>query len=151
VSAVSSSAVLRDLVEQLKQRVPASAFTLTFERSSGPGGQNVNKVNTRATLTFDVAGASGLTPAEQQLVRSKLAGRVSREGALRVTSSRFRTQAANRRAVVERCYELLASALRSSKPRKATKPTAAARRRRLQTKRDQSLKKSLRRARMDDV
>lgn len=149
MSASKRSAGHADLVEALKRRIPDSLFSISFERSSGPGGQNVNKVNTKATLSFNLTESPELSEWEKERVRAKLASRVSQDGILRVTSSRYRTQAANRRAAAERCYELLAEALRTAKPRRSTKPTAASRRRRMQAKRDRSLKKSMRRLRSD--
>lgn len=138
--------------EALRERIPEASLTFAFSTSPGPGGQNVNKLNTRATLWFDVDGSSALTPAERQRLREQLAGRISKEGRLRVVSSRFRTQAANRRAAVARFYELLSGALRPRKRRTATRPTASSKRRRLEEKRRQGRKKRERSAarRVDD-
>ncbi|HMC82356.1 MAG TPA: aminoacyl-tRNA hydrolase [Candidatus Polarisedimenticolia bacterium] len=70
----------------------------TASRSGGPGGQNVNKVSTRVTLWFDVAGSPSLTAEQRSLIRSRLATRISKEGVLRVVSQQTRSQAANREA-----------------------------------------------------
>ena len=91
--------------------IPDDELTFTASRSSGAGGQNVNKVNTRVTLTFDLAASSSLTAAEKDRIAERLATRVNKTGVLRVTSQRHRTQAANRDAAVARFTELLRSAL----------------------------------------
>jgi len=126
--------------------IPTEEFSFTFARSSGPGGQNVNKVNTRVTLHFDVAATPSLTARQKAVIRSKLATRVSRDGVLRVVASRHRTQKANRRATIERFQELLAEALRAPKPRKKTKVPAAVKRKRLEDKARRARTKELRRA-----
>lgn len=136
-------------IESLKARLPETEFTFSFDRSSGPGGQNVNKVNTRVTLYYDLRGSSSLSEIEKQRIASRLANRVSEDGTLRVVSSKFRTQIANRKAVVERCYELLADALHVRKARTRTKPTAGSKRRRLEEKRSRSQKKSMRSTRAE--
>ncbi len=125
-------------VDALQERIPPSMFTFQFARSSGPGGQNVNKVNTRATLLFDLRASAALTAREQRLIESKLASRIGKNGLLRIVSFRHRTQLANKRAVIHRFYELLAEVLTPVKARKPSKPTAGSRRRRLADKRARS-------------
>ena len=107
----------------------------TYSHSSGPGGQNVNRVETRVTLMFDVLDSPSLTDAQKQRIAMRLATRMNREGVLRVISQRHRTREGNRRAAVERFHELLAEALKRQKPRRKTKVSRAARRRRLEQKR----------------
>jgi len=125
---------------------------LRFEvsRSSGPGGQNVNKVETRVAVLLDLERVSGLSFSQRQLVRERLHTRISRTGVLRVTSQKHRTQAANREAAVERLKELLRWALAPETPRKPTRPTAAARARRRREKELRSRRKAERHARPDE-
>jgi len=110
-------------------------------RSSGPGGQNVNKVNTRITLLLDVANCESFSDVQKRRILSRLATRADKNGLVRVASQRFRTQKANRRAAVERLQQLLAEALKTRPVRKKTKIPYAAKQRRLEEKRRRSLLK----------
>ncbi|NQT03571.1 MAG: aminoacyl-tRNA hydrolase [Planctomycetes bacterium] len=110
-------------------------------RSAGPGGQNVNKVNTRITLFFDVANCESFSDVQKRRILSRLATRADKNGLLRVVSQRFRTQNANRRAAVERLQQLLADALKTRPVRKKTRVPYAAKQRRLEQKRRRSLLK----------
>lgn len=91
-----------------------------FSRSGGPGGQNVNKVNTRVTVFFDVAGSESFSEVQKKRILEKLKGRANKDGVLRVVSSKYRTQGQNRSAVVERLAELLKEALVKKVSRKKT-------------------------------
>ena len=115
-------------------------LTFATSRSGGPGGQNVNKLETRVTVRFDLASPS-LDDARRARIRERLATRVSRAGVLAVTSQRHRTQAANRDAAVARLVELLREALAEREPRRPTRPGRAARARRLHAKRLRSRRK----------
>jgi ribosome-associated protein len=119
-------------------QVPLEELTFSASRSGGPGGQNVNKVNTRVTLRFDVAGSPSLSPDDKQMLLARLAGRVTRQGALRFVSQKYRTQAANRQAAVERFVEILRKALMRPKLRRKTRATYASKQRRLEGKRRRS-------------
>ena len=131
-------------MDSLRRRIPEDELTFKFTRSRGPGGQNVNTLSTRATLLFDLDRCEALSPEQKQRVRSRLHGRISKEGMLRVVSMRHRTQRRNREAAVDRFYELLAVALRRPKPRKPTTVPARTRRKRLVDKRKRGELKRLR-------
>lgn len=105
------------------------------DRSSGPGGQSVNKLNTRVTLLFDFQACTRLTDPGKARIRRRLETRLSRDGRVRVASQRERSQHANRRAAEQRLIELLDDALYVPKTRRKTRPTGASRRRRLDDKR----------------
>jgi ribosome-associated protein len=128
-------------------RIPLSELRFAFSRSSGPGGQNVNKVSTRVSLLFDVSATTALTPRQRARVMENLATRINSEGVLRVVSSRHRTQAANRQAATERFAALLAGALAVPKPRIETRVPRAVVARRLREKARRSEAKRRRRYR----
>jgi ribosome-associated protein len=115
-------------------------------RSSGPGGQNINKVNTRVMLFFDVANCGILSDWQKQRILTRLATRADKNGVLRVVSQKFRTQVANRRAAIERLQQLLTDALKTRPIRKKSKVSYAAKQRRLEEKRRRSLLKRQRSA-----
>ncbi len=128
--------------ENLKLR--EDEVVLTASHSGGPGGQNVNKVATRITLWFDLAGSTSLNDDQRRRIGERLAGRIGKDGRLRVSSRRHRTQAANRAAARERLVELLRWALTEAAERKATRIPRRTRRKRLEAKRQRS---ALKRAR----
>jgi ribosome-associated protein len=124
-------------------RIGEHELEFSFDRSSGPGGQNVNKVNTRVTLEFNLRKSLSLSNAQKTRIRKSLGNRVNREGVLRISSSKERTQLANRRAAVNRLVELMHQAVETPKPRTATRPTAASKRKRVEDKRQRgTLKRS---------
>lgn len=115
--------------------IPDSEITFNTSRSSGPGGQNVNKVDTRVTLLFDMEGSPSLSQKQKDLLRARLAGRINKEGVLRVVSQRHRTQSANREAVVDRFARLLREALTPDKERIPVRVPLGEKERRLEEKR----------------
>lgn len=124
--------------------VPAVAISWEYARSGGPGGQNVNKVSSRATLRVPIDAIA--MPEDARLRLGRAAGRrltLGRE--IVITSQSERSQAANRWECLERLRQLLARALTAPAPRRATKPTAGSRRRRLESKRRRADRKSQRR------
>ena len=124
--------------------IPLSALRFTATRSRGPGGQNVNKVNTRVTLLFDVINSPSLSPRQKHMIRNHLATRINKEGVLRVVSQKSRSQAYNREAAIERFTLLLRESLHEVSPKKKTTIPRAARERRLEEKRHRSLLKEKR-------
>jgi ribosome-associated protein len=115
--------------------IDSDELRFTYSRSSGPGGQNVNRVETRVTLYFDVPASRSLDEAQKRRILNRLSTRVNKEGVLRVVSQRHRTREANRRAAIERFHELLEQALARRRLRKKTTVSKAAKRRRLEEKR----------------
>jgi len=121
--------------------IPDEEVAFVTSRSGGPGGQNVNKLETRVTLRFDLAGSASLSAEQKERLRQRLATRITKDGVFHVTAQRHRTQAANREAAVERFSELLRENLREEAPRKKTRPSRGARARRLEAKRRHSQRK----------
>ena len=118
----------------------------SFVRASGPGGQNVNKLATAVQLRFDVRGSPSL-PAEVRARLERLAGtRMTRAGVLIIIAQRHRTQARNREDALERLVELVSRAAVAPRLRRPTRPSAAARRRRVEAKKHRAGVKRLRRA-----
>ena len=115
--------------------IPATELRFRFSRSSGPGGQHVNRSETRVELLFDVAHTTSLTEDQRVRILSRLPGHVDAEGVMHIVSSVTRSQSENRADSVARFQALLAGALHRRKHRVATRPTLAAHRRRLDEKR----------------
>jgi len=127
--------------------IPEGELVFKASRSSGPGGQNVNKLNTRVMVLFDVAGSPSLSDQQKQQVLSRLVRRIDKEGVLHVAAQKHRSQEANRRAAVERLQQLVQEALQPVPVRRKTKAPAAARERRLQEKKQRSDRKQQRKGR----
>ena len=124
--------------------IPDDEIRFSASRSGGPGGQNVNKVNTRVTLYFNLQETRVLSLEQKQRVRQKLASRISKEGILRVVCQRHRSQSQNRRGAMERLANLLEWALKEDTPRRKTRVPDSARRKRREEKQKRSQMKKLR-------
>ncbi|MHC4418950.1 MAG: alternative ribosome rescue aminoacyl-tRNA hydrolase ArfB [Planctomycetota bacterium] len=118
--------------------IPEENLVFSFSRSGGPGGQNVNKVNTRVTVFFDVARCKRYSDEQKKRILRRLATRADKNGVVRVVCQRYRTQKANREGAVERLRELLREALKKRRIRKKTKVPAYAREKRLAEKKRRS-------------
>jgi ribosome-associated protein len=121
--------------------IPEDELRFTASLSSGPGGQNVNKLNTRVTLWFDVVNSPSLSPEDKALLMSRLGSRISKDGVMRVISQQTRSQVANREVAVERFVQLLRTALKRTKVRKKMGLSNAAKLRRLEEKKQRSILK----------
>lgn len=121
-----------------------------YSRSSGPGGQNVNKVNTRVTVLFDVQKSDSFSDSQKKRILKRLSGRADKNGVIRVVCQRHRTQKANKSAAVERLGELLDEALKKRPVRKKTKVPKYAREKRLERKKRRSMLKKQRAFSIDD-
>lgn len=113
-------------------------------RSGGKGGQNVNKVETKVILQFDINSSTILSEDEKIIINEKLKNRINKSGVLILSNEDSRSQLANKKAVINRFINIIESALKTDKPRKATKPTTASIMKRLENKKRLSDKKQLR-------
>ncbi len=125
--------------------IPVGELEFRASRSSGPGGQHVNKVNSRITLRFDVAGSPGLTDTQKRRIAGMLGPRMTRRGVLQLHCQTRRSQVANRRELIERFALLLRGALRKKTPRRKTGPSARVREARIRQKHHRSKVKQTRR------
>ena len=130
--------------------VPEGGIEWRAVRSSGPGGQNVNKVASKVELRVRLDSVSGLTAPARARLAAFAAGRLDADGRLLVTSQRTRDQLRNLGDAREKVKKLVERALRAPRPRRLTQPSPAAVERRLRRKRERSVVKSVRRASPDD-
>ena len=121
--------------EELKERIPESALVFIASRSSGPGGQNVNKVNTKIELRFNIIESGIFSGEEKMLLIEKLGKKINRSGELIIRSQSQRTQSGNRNRAVEKLLMILAESLTEDPERIKTSPTRQSVTRRLDEKR----------------
>ena len=129
------------------ERIPLAALDFATSRGGGPGGQNVNKVETRVEVRITIAEVPGLSDATRATLLTRLGTKLDSTGTLRLVSGTERTQLGNREAVVERLEKMLNTALTPRKKRISTAPTKASKTRRLEQKKRQGEKKEGRRFR----
>jgi ribosome-associated protein len=125
--------------------IPDEELIFSFARSGGPGGQNVNKVASKAILHWDLSSNTSLPPEVKERLRARQSGRLTTEGALVIQSQRFRDQAKNIEDCREKLRAMVLEVLHPPRPRKATKPSKGSKQRRLEAKRQQSQRKAGRR------
>lgn len=126
-------------------RIPDDEFSWTFVRSGGPGGQNVNKVASKAVLRWNVIASPSLPDDIKARLQQQQRRRITGDGDLLVTSQRYRDQERNRLDCLEKLAEMLRAAAATPKPRRKTKPSRGAKERRLAAKKRRSERKSSRR------
>lgn len=131
-------------------KIPLAEFDFTFARSSGPGGQNVNKVSSKAQLRWPIRTSPSLDDATRERFMAKYGRRVTTDGDLLVTSQRFRDAGRNVADCLEKLRAMLLEAAQPPKRRRPTKPSRASIRRRLDDKRKQSQKKQGRQGPRED-
>lgn len=131
-------------------RIPESELQFTFARSSGPGGQNVNKVSSKALLRWQVTESPSLPDDVRERFLARYRSRITVDGEIIVSSQRYRDQGRNVVDAREKLAAMLAAVAAPPKRRKPTRPSRAAKERRLETKQAQARKKQLRRRVSDD-
>lgn len=128
----------------MKFSVPLEELEFTFVRSSGPGGQNVNKVNSKAQLRWNLVNSPSLSEWDKPILLQKLANQLTKEGEVLISSDVFRDQNRNRENCIEKLQALVNAALKENKARKKTKPTWSSKKRNETSKKKQSEKKKFR-------
>ena len=127
--------------------IPLSELQFRFTRSGGPGGQNVNKVETQVELLFSVTGSVNLNDEQKDILRNKLRSRIDKNGTLHIIGQTSRYQWRNRQEAVEKFIALLQKLLTPKKKRVATKASAASKQKRLESKKKRGQIKKMRRVR----
>ncbi len=122
--------------------IPRSELTFSYARSSGPGGQNVNKVNSKVILRWSLTLSSCLSEVAREHLGRRLSHQLTLENEIVISSDRFRDQGRNREDCIEKFYQKIQEALKVQKPRKKTKPTRSSQRRKREFKNKLSEKKT---------
>jgi len=122
----------------------SSEFSFRTSRSSGPGGQHVNKVDSRVELRFNIENSQLLTELQKEILQEKLENKLTTDGDLIVVSQKERSQLRNKEITIEKLYSLLAKALQPKKKRRPTKPTRTSVEKRITTKKQTGEKKKWR-------
>ncbi|HEX5442949.1 MAG TPA: alternative ribosome rescue aminoacyl-tRNA hydrolase ArfB, partial [Pirellulales bacterium] len=138
------------LVVNSRISIPDSELEFTFARSSGPGGQNVNKVSSKAVLRWRVTESPSLPPEVRERFLTRYRARVTTDGDVIVSSQLFRDQGRNVANALDKLREMIAAVAVAPKKRRPTRPSAASRRRRIETKQKRSTTKKLRRRVSDE-
>lgn len=133
-----------NLTARVRNKDVTNELDFTASKSGGPGGQNVNKVNSKVTLRFDIQQSPSLSEEEKARISEKLANRISTDGVLIITAQSKRTQLQNKEAALEKFNQLMGKAFARKKVRRATKPTKSSVQKRLDNKKKHSEKKKMR-------
>lgn len=139
---MASQAQRGDLVVAPTLTIPAADLSWSATRAGGPGGQHVNKTSTKVDLRFDLEGTTALSPAVKRRLRVFVAGKLDTHGRVVITSAASRSQTANLEAARQRLVTLVKTAMVVPKHRRATRPSAGSKRRRLDAKRKNAQRKS---------
>lgn len=134
-----------EIYRKIRERAFDGELQFQMSRSSGPGGQNVNKVNSKVTLVFNVPQSAILSDEEKLELNTKLAHKLDSEGNIQIQSQEKRSQLQNKEIAVRKFYEMIGKAFQRKKIRKASKPSKSAIEKRLKEKKVQSEKKRIRR------
>jgi ribosome-associated protein len=145
VSDTSAAAPRNQLAVNESVSIPRTELDVRVSRSSGAGGQHVNKTSSRVEIFWNIVGSRAVSEEQRARLMEKLASRLTTEGSIRVVSSDMRSQGRNRELAEERLAEMVRRALIVPRKRKATKPTRAAKEARLDSKKRHSTKKRDRR------